>query len=290
MTSCYSDTCPSHPSLHISCHATCFCSPRLPKAAQRRGARARAADASAFGSVEEVKGDAEQRCPDGNERVYSWHRQVQACMPAELKGWRSTARATSRRRPLKNKKTTCTSRGAGKKLYKRLTLTAGPIVQAGAKRASLTIVPPRLCGRERQLALQQSSSTVICPILPRGKRPNHSHWTVRRAGRGVRLARHGRAHAPRGACYLLMPMISFSMLYASVITAAEEIRRMWCVRKETGRGVGVKKALRVTCAAYAAALRRTRRPPTPRSLAAPASSRSAPASTRSRSAQRSSSR
>ena len=30
-------------------------------------------------------------------------------------------------------------------------------------------------------------------------------------------------------------MISFSMLHASVITAAEEIWRMWCVRKEVGR-------------------------------------------------------
>ena len=30
-------------------------------------------------------------------------------------------------------------------------------------------------------------------------------------------------------------MISFSMLYASVITAAEEIWHMWCVRKEAGR-------------------------------------------------------
>ena len=52
-----------------------------------------------------------------------------------------------------------------------------------------------------------TSSTVICPTLPRGKRPNHSHWRVRRAGRGVRLrvARHGRAHAPsfRGMIDLL---------------------------------------------------------------------------------------
>ena len=51
-------------------------------------------------------------------------------------------------------------------------------------------------------------------------------------GRGVEvLARHGRAHAPRGACAILRPMISFcfSMLHASVITAAEEIWRMWCV-------------------------------------------------------------
>ena len=30
-------------------------------------------------------------------------------------------------------------------------------------------------------------------------------------------------------------MISFSMLHASVMTAAEEIWRMWCVRKEVGR-------------------------------------------------------
>ena len=55
-------------------------------------------------------------------------------------------------------------------------------------------------------------------------------------GRGVGvLARHGRAHAPRGACAILRPIISFSMLHASVITAAEEIWRMWCVRKEVGR-------------------------------------------------------
>ena len=49
------------------------------------------------------------------------------------------------------------------------------------------------------------------------------------------LAQHGRAHAPRGACEILRPMISFSMLHASVMTAAEEIWRMWCVRKEVGR-------------------------------------------------------
>ena len=37
-------------------------------------------------------------------------------------------------------------------------------------------------------------------------------------GRGVgALARHGRAHAPRGACEILRLMNSFSMLHASVI-------------------------------------------------------------------------
>ena len=56
------------------------------------------------------------------------------------------------------------------------------------------------------------------------------------SGRGVGvLARHRRARAPRGACEILGPMILFSMLHASVITAAEEIWRMWCVGKEVGR-------------------------------------------------------
>ena len=173
MTSCYSDTCPSHPSLHISCHATCFCSPRLPKAAQRRGARARAADASAFGSVEEVKGDAEQRCPDGNERVYSWHRQVQACMPAELKARARRAEAPAEKDYLLGIPTSrLPRRGAGKTL--QTAYLNSPPHRAGRRQARLAL-PPRLCGRERQLALQQSSSTVICPTLPRGKRPNHSH-------------------------------------------------------------------------------------------------------------------
>ena len=34
---------------------------------------------------------------------------------------------------------------------------------------------------------------------------------------------------------MLWPMIPFSMLHASVITAAEKIWRMWCVRKEVGQ-------------------------------------------------------
>ena len=57
---------------------------------------------------------------------------------------------------------------------------------------------PHFCGSSRNCrgahtmpahrSISGRSSTVKSPGLPRGKRPNHSHWKVRRAGRGVRLA------------------------------------------------------------------------------------------------------